>query len=126
MGEEYLKARFETAIVNEDNNGIYEKAKNPIAKTIFKVYNDNHGLYIYGDNSSGKTHLSACIANDLMEKDIQVIFTSLGSIIRETFSNNLIYERLARVPFFVFWTIWEKSLWAGKMMLKKQSMPKQF
>jgi DNA replication protein DnaC len=98
MGEEYLKARFETAIVNEHNKGVYEKAKN-YCKNYIQVYKENHGLYIYGDNSSGKTHLSACIANDLMEKDIQVIFTSLGSIIRETFRNDLIYERLARVPF---------------------------
>lgn len=98
MGEEYLKARFETAIVNEHNKGIYEKARN-YCKNYMHVYKENHGLYIYGDNSSGKTHLIACIANDLMEKDIQVIFTSLWSIIRETFSNDLIYERLARVPF---------------------------
>ena len=45
MGEEYLKARFETAIVNEDNKGIYEKE---IIARYIQVY---HGLYIYGDNS---------------------------------------------------------------------------
>lgn len=98
MGEEYLNAQFETAIINEHNKSIYEKARN-YCKNYIQVYKENHGLYIYGDNSTGKTHLIACIANDLMKKDIQVIFTSLWSIIRETFSNDLIYERLAMVPF---------------------------
>ena len=75
----------------------FMKRLKTIAKTIFKFIMTITGFTFTVTTAVGKHHLSACI--DLMEKDIQVIFTSLGSIIRETFSNNLIYERLARVPF---------------------------
>ena len=48
-----------------------------------KGLENNIGLYIYGDNSSGKTFLLACICNELVWKGYSCIYTNLASILNE-------------------------------------------
>jgi DNA replication protein DnaC len=49
-------------------------------------FKDGKGLYIYGKTGMGKTHISACMANDLLEQGFKVKFTNINRII------DLIYE----------------------------------
>lgn len=49
-----------------------------------EALDNGYGLYIYGNCGVGKTHLTACIANELMEKHLQsVIFTTFSDIDRQ-------------------------------------------
>lgn len=50
-----------------------------------------YGIYLFGDKGSGKTHLTACMANYLMSKCIPVLFTNLFEIskaIKSAFNQN--------------------------------------
>lgn len=55
-----------------------------------KVLADGLGIYLYGDKGTGKTHLTACMANNLMQQRKQVLFTNFAEIakaIKSTFNN---------------------------------------
>lgn len=72
-----------------------------------KVLADGLGIYLYGDKGTGKTHLTACMANDLMQQRKQVLFTNfaeIAKIIKGTFGHNTESEadyinRIATVDF---------------------------
>jgi DNA replication protein DnaC len=67
------------------------------------------GIYLYGDTGTGKTHLTACIVNELINKQYQVLFTNffeISKMIRSTFgkigiSENDYIDRLASIDFLV-------------------------
>lgn len=82
LGERYLEARFDNAVRTANNKEIYAKSINYV-KNADKVLRNNLGLYIYGDNSSGKTYLTACMCNALIENGYSVIYTSLPVILAE-------------------------------------------
>lgn len=82
LGERYLEARFDKAVRTANNKEIYAKSINYV-KNADKVLRNNLGLYIYGDNSSGKTYLTACMCNALIESGYSVIYTSLPVILAE-------------------------------------------
>lgn len=51
---------------------------------------NGYGIYLWGECGVGKTHLSACLANRLLEKGCNVLFTNMVEVsrkIRETFNN---------------------------------------
>lgn len=45
-----------------------------------EVLNKGLGIYIYGSKGTGKTHLTACMANELMNQMFQVLFTNFFEI----------------------------------------------
>lgn len=82
LGSRYMDARFTNATITDNNRVVYEKCINYVknAKTMFY---DNIGLYIYGDNSSGKTHLAACVCNELLWQGYRCVYTNLATILNE-------------------------------------------
>lgn len=82
LGARYQNLMFKDAILTESNRKAYVKCKNYVANAE-KVRSENIGLYIYGDNSSGKTFLTACICNELIWKGYRCIYTNLASILNE-------------------------------------------
>lgn len=42
---------------------------------------DNIGLYIFGDNSTGKTYISTCLCNELLLQGWSCLYTSMTSLI---------------------------------------------
>ena len=44
-------------------------------------FKDGKGLFIYGNTGMGKTHISACMANDLLEQGYKIKFTNINRII---------------------------------------------
>ncbi|MBR4003852.1 MAG: ATP-binding protein [Clostridia bacterium] len=82
MGEKYLNARFNDAIITENNEKAYESARNYVLNAK-QIKENNIGLYIYGDNSSGKTYLIACICNALVELGYSCTFTSIPKLLAE-------------------------------------------
>lgn len=56
-----------------------------------EVLNKGYGIYLYGNSGVGKTVLTACMANELMEKEYSVLFTNFYEIlksIRNTYNSN--------------------------------------
>lgn len=83
IGEKYLDATLDTAEITPNNEQAYKSARAYVeqAETVRK---ENIGLYVYGDNSSGKTYLTACICNGLIEKGYSCEFTSIPKLLAET------------------------------------------
>lgn len=81
-GQRYRNIMFKDAIITEHNAKAYQKARKYVAKSK-EVFDNNIGLYIYGDNSSGKTFLLACICNELVWKGYKCIYTNLATILNE-------------------------------------------
>ena len=82
LGERYKNLMFDNAIITEANAKIYDSAKNYV-KNADTVLKNNIGLYIYGDNSTGKTYLTACMCNELIWKGFTCIYTNFSMILNE-------------------------------------------
>lgn len=81
-GKRYRNLMFKDATITEHNSKAYQKASAYVEKSK-EVFAENIGLYIYGDNSSGKTFLIACICNELVWKGYRCIYTNLATILNE-------------------------------------------
>lgn len=82
LGKRYQNLMFSNATITDSNREAYAKCKNYVAKSK-EVIEHNIGLYIYGDNSSGKTFLTACMCNELVWRGYRCIYTNLASILNE-------------------------------------------
>ena len=82
LGARYRNIRLENATITENNKDVYARCSRYVehAKEMRK---NNIGLYIYGDNSSGKTYLTACICNELLWQGYRCIYTNLATILSE-------------------------------------------
>ncbi len=76
-----------------------------------KVYENGNGIYLFGAKGSGKTHVTACIANELLKKCVPVLLTNLFEIskaVKSTFQNGFheseqeFFERFEKVSFLIF------------------------
>lgn len=79
LGERYFNATFSTATITDHNRDAFLKVKNYV-QNIPSVLKHNIGLYVYGDNSTGKTFLTACICNELVWRKQRCIYTSFAAI----------------------------------------------
>lgn len=109
IGERYRHVSFENTALGDNNDFIsaFNRCKKycEVAQTVLE---EGMGIYIYGDSGTGKTHLTACMANDLIEQGYQVLFTNfaeISKIIKSTFKkesketeNNYI-NQLANIDF---------------------------
>lgn len=82
IGKRYRNVMFKDARITKHNAKAFTQARNYVAKSR-EVFDNNIGLYIYGDNSSGKTFLLACICNELVWKGYWCIYTNLATILNE-------------------------------------------
>lgn len=82
MGDRYKNKRLADAVITEHNRSAYEKC-NKYAANHKAVKANNIGLYIYGDNSSGKTYLTACLCNELLWIGYRCVYTNLATILNE-------------------------------------------
>ena len=76
-----------------------------------KVYENGNGICLFGAKGSGKTHLTACIANELLKKCVPILLTNLFEIskaVKSTFQNGFheseqeFFERFEKVSFLIF------------------------
>ena len=76
-----------------------------------KVYENGNGIYLFGKKGTGKTFLTACIANELLKKCVPVLLTNLFEIskaIKSTFQSGFhesereFFERFEKVSFLIF------------------------
>lgn len=107
LGERYRNITFESTETghNESFDKILVRCKN-YCNVSKEVKEKGFGIYIYGGSGTGKTHLTACMANELIKKQHQVLFTNffeIGKLIKSTFNGkgNEIEQinRIAEVDF---------------------------
>lgn len=106
IGNRYKGIFFAKAKITENNKKAYEKCKN-YANNALEVIEENIGLYIYGDNSSGKTYLTACLCNELVWRGFRCLYTNLASVlnmIRDGYDRNGVGETelLRRIEYYDF------------------------
>ena len=87
MGERFESCTFENFEVDQDNKQYFNIAKRYSDK-FEEMRKENIGLLLFGTPGTGKTYLSFCIANDLINKMVPVIaISSIGLLgrIKETY-----------------------------------------
>lgn len=87
---QYERAKFDlTDLTDADKSFIEAYQRLQKYAEIHSVARSNgYGVYLWGKCGVGKTHLSACLANRLLEKGCNVLFTNMVKVafeIRETF-----------------------------------------
>lgn len=80
LPKRYAKADFDTATITRNNSGIYAACRRYVEKAD-KMLEECTGLYLHGENSTGKTHLAACICNRLIKKGYSCLWTSGGTML---------------------------------------------
>lgn len=72
-----------------------------------EVLQNGYGIYIYGNSGTGKTHLTACICNELLNNFHQCLFTNffeISKMIRATFNRHnsdaeTVIKRICEIDF---------------------------
>ena len=88
LGERYANTTFENTdtTVGGDFIKAFERCKKYCEVADISLEN-GYGIYIYGKSGTGKTHLTACICNELISQYRQCLFTNffeISKLIRST------------------------------------------
>lgn len=92
LGDRYKEVRFDNTITGD--NAMFDSAFircRKYCEISNKALQEGYGIYIYGDSGSGKTHLTACMVNELVKQQKPTLFTNffeISQIIRGTFKSN--------------------------------------
>jgi DNA replication protein DnaC len=91
MDERYRNKRFdELDLSNKSFKIAFDRCKK-YCEVAEEVLKKGYGIYLYGNSGTGKTLLTSCMANELMEKEYTVLFTNFFEIlkaIRNTYNNS--------------------------------------
>ncbi len=82
IGEKYKNVTFENCNLG-DNTPDYKKACSICAdycKNAKRNLKEGKGLYIFGEPGVGKTYLTACVANKLLQSNYSVLFSNEAQI----------------------------------------------
>lgn len=87
LGKRFFNCRFEDTSPSEGNEQIYKRCRN-YCLNAKDVLEKGYGIYLYGNVGTGKSHLTACMSNDLMAQGYSVLFTNfitIGKKIKDTY-----------------------------------------
>lgn len=92
LGDRYKDTTFDITITGNNKmfDNAFKRCRN-YCEVSSKVLKEGYGMYIYGDSGTGKTHLTACMVNELIKQNRPTLFTNffeISQIIRSTFKNN--------------------------------------
>lgn len=81
LGKRYENACFENTKtgINAEFDRAFERCIK-FCENHKETIKNGHGIYLWGDVGVGKTHITACIANELLQNCVYVLFTSLFEI----------------------------------------------
>lgn len=112
LGERYKNATFENSKtgINSSFDRAFKRC-HKYCELYEETIKNGYGIYLFGDKGTGKTHLTACMANELLSKCVPVLFTNLFEIskaVKSTFNResslteqNLI-ERFSNIEVLFF------------------------
>ena len=89
LSDRYKNVTFDNCITGENKS--FDIAFNRCRKyceNSSEILEKGYGIYLWGDKGTGKTHLTSCMANELIKQYKQVLFTNFFEIsksIRATF-----------------------------------------
>lgn len=110
LGPRYKNSRFENLDMDRPADFVRTVARcKKYCENWDKVKADGMGMYLYGDVGTGKTELTACIGNYLLDRSVPVLFTNfleIGKQIKKTFTDHSMtesafIERLAKVDLLI-------------------------
>lgn len=92
LGDRYKDVRFSNSRTGENPtfDAAFKRCRN-YCEVSSNVLENGYGIYIYGDSGTGKTHLTACMVNELVKQQRPTLFTNffeISQIIRGTFKNS--------------------------------------
>nr|DAQ18328.1 MAG TPA: Replicative helicase [Caudoviricetes sp.] len=93
IGSRFAEATFNTTEVTSKEFGVVYNRCRRYCEVADTVLSRGIGIYLYGEKGRGKTHLTACMANQLIIQLHSVLFTNFSEIsqaIRNTFGNRRI------------------------------------
>lgn len=91
LGDRYKDVNFENTTIGENKSfdEAYKRCKN-YCEVSSKVLEEGYGIYLYGNSGVGKTHITACMVNELIKQNRPTLFTNffeISQIIKSTFNN---------------------------------------
>lgn len=107
LGERYKDVSFAKSSVQDAKYELVFNRCRKYTEVAEQVLSKGIGIYLYGASGVGKSHITACMANALMEKYYTVLYTNFSEIskqIRGTFnkrgeSEQAFIEKLASIDF---------------------------
>lgn len=91
LGERYKNIRFKDSDTSNESFASAMKRCMKYCDIREEALKEGYGIYIHGDSGTGKTHLTACICNELIDHFKQCMFTNFFEIsrnIKSTFAHN--------------------------------------
>ncbi|MBD5159445.1 MAG: ATP-binding protein [Ruminococcus sp.] len=85
---------------NNSNPEIMQMAKE-YANNFSECFREGFGFLFYGNIGSGKSYVSACIANALVEKRYPVLMTTIANIKSDIQSTQAVYDSLNRLALLI-------------------------
>ncbi len=107
LGDRYKDTTFEKTDLDrpEDFRKAFQRCRK-YCQIPDQALEHGYGMYIYGDSGTGKTHLTACMCNELMSQLKQCLFTNffeIAKLIQSTWNGNadsaVVIKRICEVDF---------------------------
>ena len=100
LGDRYKDTTFDKTDMNrpEDFQKAFQRCRK-YCQIPDQALEHGYGIYIYGDSGTGKTHLTACMCNELMSQMHQCLFTNffeISKLIKSTWNGNADSENVVR------------------------------
>ena len=100
LGDRYKDTTFANTDMNrpEDFQKAFQRCRK-YCQIPDQALEHGYGMYIYGDSGTGKTHLTACMCNELMAQMHQCLFTNffeISKLIKSTWNGNADSENVVR------------------------------
>ena len=100
LGDRYKDTTFDKTDLNRpsDFQMAFQRCQR-YCQVADQALENGYGMYIYGDSGTGKTHLTACMCNELLSQYRQCLFTNffeISKLIRSTWNGNADSENVIR------------------------------
>ena len=107
LGDRYKDTTFDNTDLNrpEDFQRAFQRCRK-FCQIPDVALENGYGMYIYGESGTGKTHLTACMCNELVSQYRQCLFTNffeIAKLIQSTWNGNTdspnVIKRICEVDF---------------------------
>lgn len=107
LGDRYKDTTFDKTDLDRpaDFQKAFQRCRN-YCQIPDQALEHGYGIYIYGDSGTGKTHLTACMCNELISQMHQCLFTNffeISKLIQSTWNGNadseVVIKRICEVDF---------------------------
>ena len=100
LGEKYKNARFENTetLHSAEFRAIYDRCKR-YCEIADDVLINGIGIYLFGTNGTGKSRLTACMGNELMDNGYTVLYTNFTEIARKLLKGDEFINQLSKINF---------------------------